>query len=53
VNVIKFGGVSLASGRTIVKVLQIIKDDPNRTIDKFFQPGKRSIEDEKGNGERV
>lgn len=46
-NVIKFGGSSLASGEQLKKVLQIIKDDPNRKIVVVSAPGKRSSEDEK------
>lgn len=46
-NVIKFGGSSLASGKQLKKVLKIIKDDPNRKIVVVSAPGKRSPEDEK------
>lgn len=46
-NVIKFGGSSLASGKQLKKVLRIIKDDPNRKIVVVSAPGKRSPEDEK------
>ena len=46
-NVIKFGGSSLASGEQLKKVLQIIIDDPNRKIVVVSAPGKRSSADEK------
>lgn len=46
-NVIKFGGSSLASGEQLKKVFQIIKDDPNRKIVVVSAPGKRSSLDDK------
>jgi aspartate kinase len=46
-NVIKFGGSSLASGEQLKKVLQIVKDDPKRKIVVVSAPGKRSSQDAK------
>lgn len=46
-NVIKFGGSSLASGKQLKKVLAIIKENPNRKIVVVSAPGKRSSEDDK------
>lgn len=46
-NVIKFGGSSLASGSQLKKVVQIVKDDAARKIVVVSAPGKRSAEDEK------
>ncbi len=46
-NVIKFGGSSLASGNQLKKVVQIVKEDAARKIVVVSAPGKRSAEDEK------
>ncbi len=46
-NVIKFGGSSLASGSQLKKVVQIVKADAARKIVVVSAPGKRSTEDEK------
>lgn len=46
-NVIKFGGSSLASGSQLKKVVQIVKEDSARKIVVVSAPGKRSAEDEK------
>lgn len=46
-NVIKFGGSSLASGSQLKKVVQIVKEDAARKIVVVSAPGKRSAEDEK------
>ena len=46
-NVVKFGGSSLASGSQLKKVLQIIKEDPARKVVVVSAPGKRSSEDDK------
>lgn len=46
-KVIKFGGSSLANGTQLRKVLQIVKDDPDRRIVVVSAPGKRNDSDEK------
>lgn len=46
-NVIKFGGSSLASGSQLKKVVKIVKEDTARKIVVVSAPGKRSAEDEK------
>lgn len=46
-KVIKFGGSSLASGNQLKKVVQIVKEDPERKFVVVSAPGKRSKEDEK------
>ncbi|MEK6190401.1 MAG: aspartate kinase, partial [Carnobacterium alterfunditum] len=46
-NVIKFGGSSLASGSQLEKVLQLVKEDAARKIIVVSAPGKRSVDDEK------
>lgn len=46
-NVIKFGGSSLASAQQLKKVAQIVKDDAKRKIVVVSAPGKRFPEDEK------
>lgn len=44
-KVIKFGGSSLASAAQLQKVLQIVKDDPERKFVVVSAPGKRSDDD--------
>lgn len=46
-KVIKFGGSSLASGKQIEKVFQIVISDPERKIVVVSAPGKRNSEDQK------
>lgn len=46
-NVVKFGGSSLASGSQLKKVLQIVKGDKARKMVVVSAPGKRSSDDEK------
>ncbi|QED46566.1 aspartate kinase [Cytobacillus dafuensis] len=46
-KVVKFGGSSLASGKQVEKVFQIVVSDPKRKIVVVSAPGKRSPEDEK------
>lgn len=46
-NVIKFGGSSLASAQQLRKVVQIIKDNAARKIVVVSAPGKRFSQDEK------
>lgn len=46
-KVTKFGGSSLASATQLKKVLDIIKDDPERRFVVVSAPGKRNAEDTK------
>ncbi|WP_026582615.1 aspartate kinase [Bacillus sp. J33] len=46
-KVVKFGGSSLASGKQIEKVLNIVKADPERKVIVVSAPGKRFSEDHK------
>ncbi|MCC3649531.1 aspartate kinase [Cytobacillus firmus] len=46
-KVVKFGGSSLASGKQIEKVFNIINADPERKIIVVSAPGKRFSEDDK------
>ena len=46
-KVTKFGGSSLASATQLKKVLDIIKDDPERKFVVVSAPGKRNAEDTK------
>ena len=46
-KVIKFGGSSLASASQLKKVLNIVKDDPERRFVVVSAPGKRHPEDTK------
>ena len=46
-KVIKFGGSSLASASQLKKVLNIVKDDPERRFVVVSAPGKRYPEDTK------
>ena len=46
-KVTKFGGSSLASASQLKKVLDIIKDDPERRFVVVSAPGKRNAEDTK------
>ena len=46
-KVTKFGGSSLASAPQLKKVLNIIKDDPERRFVVVSAPGKRNAEDTK------
>ena len=46
-KVTKFGGSSLASAPQLKKVLNIIKDDPERKFVVVSAPGKRNAEDTK------
>lgn len=46
-KVVKFGGSSLASGKQVEKVFQIIMSDPERKVVVVSAPGKRFAEDEK------
>jgi aspartate kinase len=46
-KVIKFGGSSLASGKQIEKVFQIVVSDPERKAVVVSAPGKRFAEDSK------
>ncbi|MEW4354572.1 aspartate kinase [Streptococcus pneumoniae] len=46
-KVVKFGGSSLASATQLEKVLQIVKDDPERRFVVVSAPGKRNAEDTK------
>ncbi len=46
-KVVKFGGSSLASGKQIEKVFQIVVSDPKRKIIVVSAPGKRFAEDRK------
>lgn len=41
-KVVKFGGSSLASGKQLEKVLNIVKEDPERRIVVVSAPGKRN-----------
>ncbi|MDU1782983.1 MAG: aspartate kinase [Enterococcus faecalis] len=44
-NVVKFGGSSLASAPQLQKVLQIVKEEPRRTFVVVSAPGKRTPQD--------
>ena len=46
-NVIKFGGSSLASAEQLTKVLNIVKNDPTRKFVVVSAPGKRNDTDTK------
>ncbi|GAB2021618.1 aspartate kinase [Pseudolactococcus yaeyamensis] len=46
-KVIKFGGSSLASAEQLTKVLNIVKNDPNRKFVVVSAPGKREANDTK------
>lgn len=46
-KVVKFGGSSLASGKQIEKVFQIVISDPERKVVVVSAPGKRFSEDHK------
>ncbi|MFJ7725790.1 aspartate kinase [Neobacillus sp. NPDC097160] len=46
-KVIKFGGSSLASGKQLEKVFQIVLSDPERKVVVVSAPGKRFAEDTK------
>jgi aspartate kinase len=46
-KVIKFGGSSLASGKQIEKVFQIVISDPERKVVVVSAPGKRNSHDQK------
>ncbi|MGG1399257.1 aspartate kinase [Bacillus salipaludis] len=46
-KVVKFGGSSLASGKQLEKVFQIVVSDPERKVVVVSAPGKRFTEDEK------
>ncbi|MDQ6599198.1 aspartate kinase [Bacillus salipaludis] len=46
-KVVKFGGSSLASGKQLEKVFQIVVSDPERKVVVVSAPGKRFSEDEK------
>lgn len=46
-KVVKFGGSSLATGKQLEKVFNIVTSDPNRRIIVVSAPGKRNAEDEK------
>lgn len=46
-NVVKFGGSSLASGSQLKKVVQIVKENRERKVIVVSAPGKRSEKDEK------
>ncbi len=46
-KVVKFGGSSLASGKQLEKVFQIVVSDPARKVVVVSAPGKRFPEDEK------
>lgn len=46
-KVVKFGGSSLASGKQLEKVFQIVTSDPERKVVVVSAPGKRFSEDEK------
>jgi aspartate kinase len=46
-KVVKFGGSSLASGKQIEKVYQIVVSDPERKVVVVSAPGKRFLEDTK------
>jgi aspartate kinase len=46
-KVVKFGGSSLASGKQIEKVFQIVVSDPERKVVVVSAPGKRFIGDTK------
>ncbi|GLB61049.1 aspartate kinase [Cytobacillus sp. NCCP-133] len=46
-KVVKFGGSSLASGKQIEKVFNIVKADPERKVVVVSAPGKRFSEDQK------
>ncbi|MBS4191933.1 aspartate kinase [Bacillus sp. FJAT-49705] len=46
-KVVKFGGSSLASGKQVEKVFQIVVSDPKRKVVVVSAPGKRSSEDDK------
>lgn len=46
-KVVKFGGSSLASGKQIEKVFNIVNADPERKIIVVSAPGKRFSEDDK------
>src|SRR4051794_39677726 len=46
-KVIKFGGSSLASGKQLEKVFQIVVSDPERKVVVVSAPGKRFPADEK------
>lgn len=44
-KVVKFGGSSLASGKQVKKVFQIVLDDPERKVVVVSAPGKRFADD--------
>ncbi|WP_423798785.1 aspartate kinase [Neobacillus sp. SAB-20_R2A] len=44
-KVVKFGGSSLASGKQLEKVFQIVMSDPERKVVVVSAPGKRNPED--------
>nr|WP_263326166.1 aspartate kinase [Neobacillus sp. Marseille-Q6967] len=46
-KVVKFGGSSLASGKQVEKVFQIVMSDPERKVVVVSAPGKRFSEDQK------
>ncbi|MED3573963.1 aspartate kinase [Cytobacillus praedii] len=46
-KVVKFGGSSLASGKQIEKVFQIVQSDPQRKVIVVSAPGKRFSADDK------
>ena len=46
-KVVKFGGSSLASGKQLEKVMNIIKADSDRRIVIVSAPGKRNADDSK------
>jgi len=46
-KVVKFGGSSLASGKQLEKVFQIVVSDPGRRVVVVSAPGKRFSNDEK------
>jgi aspartate kinase len=46
-KVVKFGGSSLASGKQVEKVFQIVMSDSERKVVVVSAPGKRFAEDEK------
>src|SRR3989338_10950376 len=47
VTVAKFGGTSVANGRNLGQVIDIILSDPNRRVNVLSGPGKRDREDTK------
>ena len=46
-KVVKFGGSSLAAGNSVDKALNIVKNDPERTVIVVSAPGKRNSDDTK------